>query len=67
MSLLLDRSGITMTMGNSQLVAAKHYLQVTEEHFSMATGQNDVRQNHRQRVAADAIASEEYRRNNDSV
>jgi integrase len=32
-------------MGNSQLVAAKHYLQVTDEHFQMAAGRDDVVQN----------------------
>jgi integrase len=29
-------------MGNSQLVAAKHYLQVTDEHFQMAVGLDGV-------------------------
>ena len=27
-------------LGNSQLIAAKHYLQVTDEHFTQATTQN---------------------------
>jgi hypothetical protein len=52
-------------MGNSQLVAAKHYLQVTDEHFRAATGQNDEKQNSGQHAIADAIASEEYGRNSD--
>ncbi len=33
---------VTKWMGNSQLVAAKHYLQVTEEHFQRATGKHDA-------------------------
>ena len=45
----------------SQL-AAKHYLQVTDEHFHAATVRNDAMQNARQGVGADAIASEEYKR-----
>jgi hypothetical protein len=49
-------------MGNSQLVAAKHYLQVTDEHFRAATVRNDMMQNSRQGVGADVIASEEYKR-----
>jgi len=35
-------------MGNSQLVATKHYLQITEEHFQIATGRDDTVQNVRQ-------------------
>jgi hypothetical protein len=49
-------------MGNSQLVAVKHYLQITEEHFRAATVRNDAMQNARHGVGADAIASEEYKR-----
>ncbi|MHB9070199.1 MAG: hypothetical protein ACYC54_07500 [Sedimentisphaerales bacterium] len=29
-------------MGNSQLVAAKHYLQVTEDHFTKAVDQSNL-------------------------
>jgi integrase len=46
-------------MGNSQLVAAKHYLQVTDEHFRMAAGQNDARQNIEQCV--DSLQEENRR------
>jgi hypothetical protein len=44
-------------MGNSQLVAAKHYLQITDEHFRMATGQNDAVQNVRQHNVAQVRAA----------
>ena len=29
---------VTAWMGNSQLVAARHYLQLTDEHFALASG-----------------------------
>ena len=32
-------------MGNSQAVAAKHYLQVTDAHFQMAAGRDNAAQN----------------------
>jgi len=39
-------------MGNSQLVAAKHYLQVTDDHFLMATGRDNPVQNPMQHAIA---------------
>ena len=44
-------------MGNSQLVATKHYLQITEEHFQSATGQNGAVQNQRQHNGAQVSAA----------
>jgi hypothetical protein len=49
-------------MGNSQLVAAKHYLQITDEHFRVATDLNNSMQNHRQHGVVDVSSSKEYRR-----
>lgn len=49
-------------MGNSQLVAAKHYLQITDEHFRAATDLNNSMQNHRQHRVVDVSSSKEYRR-----
>ena len=49
-------------MGNSQAVAAKHYLQITDEHFRAATDLNNSMQNHRQHGVVDVSSSKEYRR-----
>ncbi len=38
-------------MGNTQPVAAKHYLQVTDEHFELAASDNSALQNALQQVA----------------
>jgi hypothetical protein len=37
-------------MGNSQLVAAKHYLQITDDHFRLATAPSAAIQDTGQRI-----------------
>ena len=44
-------------MGNSQLVAAKHYLQVTDDHFQMAVGRDGVVRNPTQHAIASVCAA----------
>jgi len=44
---------VTAWIGNSEQVANRHYLQVTDEHFSAAAGGEPVVQNPVQRVSAD--------------
>ena len=43
-------------MGNSQLVAAKHYLQVTDGHFNAASGRDSTMQNPTQQGIASICA-----------